>query len=141
RTLNASGSYYSYEGWQYDSLGRLVGHVLPCLTAACNMAAGVTYSYDVTNRVTQSQRPVSAANSTAALTSYAYAGDTTTITDADNNARVLVHDPNGLLRKTQDATGYAITLSYDAAGAHTGTVDSAGNTLWNGTVQYGIAPF
>lgn len=141
RTLNASGSYYNFEQWQYDALGRLVGHLLPCLTAVCNTADQVTYAYDVTNRITQVQRPVSDSNSAAAVTGYAYAGDTTTITDANNNARTLVHDPNGLLRRVQDATGYAITLSYDAAGAHTGTVDSAGNPLWSGTVQYGIAPF
>lgn len=52
-----------------------------------------------------------------------------------------MHDVNGWLRETKDATGYAITLGYDAAGGHVSTTDSQGNPLWSGTVQYGIAPF
>jgi RHS repeat-associated protein len=133
---NMSGGE-TYVETYYDALGRMVRRSMPVISTEYD----ATYSYDALNRLLQVQRPTSASNSTPAVTGYAYAGDTTTITDADTNARVLVHDPNGLLRKTEDATGYAIILSYDAAGGHTGTTDTAGNTLWSGTVQYGIAPF
>lgn len=99
------------------------------------------YSYDGLNRLTQTQRPTSASNSTPVTTGYAYEGDKTTITDANQNAKYLTYDANGWLRSTEDATGYTVTLSYDAAGSHTGTSDSLGTTLWSGSVAYGMSPF
>jgi len=141
RTLNNSGSTYSFEYWSYDALGRLTAQGMPCLTAVCNTAQATTYSYDAIDRLTQMQRPISANDSSPATTSYAYAGRSTTITDANGNARTLVRDLRGLLRETKDATGYTVKLGYDAAGSHTATTDSLGNSLWSGTVQYGIAPF
>jgi len=139
RNLNPSGSYYDFESWQYDSLGRLIRHGLPCLTGDCPASQGfVNYTYDGLDRVIQTQTQSS---TTSATSTYAYAGDSTTATDANGNPRTLVHDPNGWLRRTEDATGYTIILGYDAAGSHIGTTDSLNNTLWTGTVQYGTAPF
>ena len=124
----------------YDSSGRLRERCPPVLQnyPAINCT---TYTYDTLNRVTQVQRPTSASDSTPATTSYAYAGDATTITDANSHAKTLIHDPNGWLRRTEDATGYAVTLAYDAAGGHTGTNDSLGTALWSGSVVYGVSPF
>lgn len=139
RTLNASGSFFSFQSWTYDPLGRVAQHGLPCLTADCPTGQGlVNYTYDGLDRVTQMQ---SQSPTISATTTYAYAGDNATTTDANGNSHTLVRDPNGWLRSTEDATGYTITLGYDAAGGHTGTTDSLNNTLWTGTVQYGIAPF
>jgi YD repeat-containing protein len=97
--------------------------------------------YDVLNRPTQVQRPISSTNSTLQTTAYQYAGDTTTITDPQNNARTFIKDPNGWLRQSKDDYGYSVTLGYDAAGSHTSTTDSLSNTLWSGTYSYGIRPF
>ena len=139
RTINPSGSFFNFQDWQYDPLGRLVRHGLPCLTADCPTRQGqVNYTYDGLDRVTQTQ---SQSTTSTAITGYAYAGDSTTITDANGNPRTLTRDPSGRLRRTEDATGYTITLGYDAAGSHTETTDTLNNTLWTGTVQYGIAPF
>src|SRR6185437_15633213 len=124
----------------YDSLGRIASQQVPY---EGNEVGQETFSYDVLNRLTQTQIPLSA--SASATTSYQYAGRTMTISDANGNARTLVHGVNGWLRETKDATGYAITLGYDAAGGHTLTTDNQGNgpsnPLWSSTVQYGIAPF
>jgi uncharacterized protein RhaS with RHS repeats len=91
--------------------------------------------------VTQTQRPTSASNSSPQYTTYQYAGRTTTITDANGHAKTLVNDVNGGLRRTQDASGYAISLGYDAAGSRNAVSDSLGNSLWSAAYQYGIAPF
>ena len=122
----------------YDSLGRLASEEMPYEGSPIGAKS---YSYDALNRVVQTQRPISATDSRPATTSYAYEGDTTTITDANGHMKTLLHDPNGWLRKIEDATGYAVTMGYDAAGSHTGTSDSLGNTLWSGTVAYGVAPY
>ncbi|HEV2442180.1 MAG TPA: SpvB/TcaC N-terminal domain-containing protein, partial [Steroidobacteraceae bacterium] len=120
----------------YDSLGRVISQQVPY---EGGQVGEETLSYDVLNRLTETQSPTSA--SASATTGYAYAGRTTTITDANGNAKTLIHDVNGWLRETKDATGYAITLGYDAAGGHTLTTDNQGNQLWSGTVQYGMAAF
>jgi len=124
----------------YDSLGRIASTCPPYLVGSSS-AGCTTYTYDILNRATQMQRPINQSDSTLQTTSYAYAGDTITITDPNSNIRTLIKDVNGWLRQTKDAIGYAVTLDYDAAGTKTSVTDSLGNTLWTGTYAYGIAPF
>jgi RHS repeat-associated protein len=128
---------------RYDSLGRVSERSFPCTYSAFTTTCTywTTNSYDVLNRMTQSQRPISSTNSNLQTTSYAYAGRTTTVTDPYSNARTAVQDVNGWLRQTKDAYGYAVTLAYDAAGAKTGITDSLSNTLWSGTYSYGLSAF
>jgi RHS repeat-associated protein len=137
-----SGSFSRNEV-RYDSLGRVSQKAFPCtwssLTTTCSY--WTTNGYDVVNRLTQSQRPISSTNSNLQTTTYAYAGRTTTVTDPQSNARVAVADVNGWLRQTKDAMGYNVTLAYDSAGSKTKVTDSLGNTLWTGTYNYGIAAF
>jgi RHS repeat-associated protein len=143
KTRNASASVlYSMVETDYDSLGRVARKSFPCLTANCDSASMyfTSASYDALNRPTQVSRPASAANSAAAPAIYQYAGDTTTITDANNHAKALVRDANGWMRQIQDATGYTITLGYDSAGSSNSITDSLGNTLGGATYQYGIQP-
>ena len=143
KTRNAAAStLYSMVETDYDSLGRVVRKSFPCLTGNCDSPSMyfTTVSYDALNRPTQVSHPASAANAVAAPTTYLYAGDSTTITDADNHAKTLVRDANGWLRQTADATGYVITLGYDSAGSSNSITDSLGNTLGSATYQYGIQP-
>jgi RHS repeat-associated protein len=139
---NLSGGY-SQSQVSYDSLGRVSQQYFPCAFVSwpTNCTYYSTTSYDVLGRVTQVQRPISASNSSLQTTGYAYAGRSTTVTDANGHPRILVSNVNGWLRRTQDATGYSINLGYDAAGSKTSATDSLGNALWSGSYLYGVAPF
>jgi RHS repeat-associated protein len=132
---------YTLQTWAYDALGRLAKRGVPALASVGTGAPQVTYSYDKLNRVLSEVYPV---NGSTATKHYGYSGRTTTIQDGNSHTRTLISDVNGWLRQTKDAMGtnaYAITLGYDAAGSRNSVTDSQGNTLWNATYQYGIAPF
>ena len=125
----------------FDSLGRVVLAYKPFLGTA-NAPGGTVYSYDILNRPTVVSRNISASNPALQNTTYAYAGRTTTITDALSNPRTILTDVNGRLWQTKDAYGYTVTSAYDAAGSKTSVTDSQGNTLWGRvTYAYGVAPF
>jgi RHS repeat-associated protein len=124
----------------YDSMGNLSENCPPVRQDNPSINCTV-YTHDVLNRVTQVQRPINQSDSTLQTTSYAYAGDTVTITDPNENTRTLTKDVNGWLRQTEDAMGYTVILGYDAAGFRTSVKDANGNTLWTGTPAYGISPF
>jgi RHS repeat-associated protein len=138
-----NGTSYSRTDTRYDSLGRVSERSFPCtysaFTTACTYWA--TNSYDVLNRLTQSQRPISSTNSNLQTTSYAYTGRTTTVTDALSNTRTLIHDVNGWLRQTKDAYGYTVATAYDGHGSKTKVTDSSSNTLWTGTYNYGLGAY
>jgi RHS repeat-associated protein len=127
---------------RYDSLGRISQRAFPCtwtsLTTTCTY--WTTNTFDVLNRLIQSQRPISSTNSSPQSTSYAYAGRTTTVTDP-YVVRYVVMDVNGWLRQTKDPMGYVVTLGYDAAGNEFSVTDSLSNTLWSGTYVYGATAF
>jgi RHS repeat-associated protein len=142
KSMLASGTYDRNEV-RYDSLGRIVQQAAPCTWVAVTTPCSywTTRSYDVLNRATQDQRPISSTNSTLQTTTYQYAGRTTIVTDPQSNAKTTVTDVNGWLRQTKDPYGYSITIAYDAAGSKIGVTDSAGNPLWSGTYNYGLAAF
>ena len=124
----------------YDSLGRIARRGSPYEITG-TQPGWTTYTYDILNRVTEVQRPISQSDSTLESTSYAYAGDVTTITDPNGHTRTLTKDATGWLSQTTDALGYSVNLGYDAAGSKTSVTDSLGHNLWTGTYAYGIAPF
>ena len=134
-----SGAYDRNEV-QYNPLGLVAQQGAPCTFTACTNY-WTTFAYDVLNRVTQSQRPISATNSTLQTTSYAYTGRTSTVTDALNNVTTKIYFVTGALGRTKDAKGYYVTFSYDAFGAPVSVVDSASNTLSTATYHYGIGAF
>ena len=138
-----NGTTYSRNELRYDSLGRVSQRSFPCtysaLTTTCTY--WTTNTYDVLNRLTQTQRPISSTNSNLQTTSYQYAGRTKTVTDPYSNAKIIVTDVNGWLRQTKDPYGYAVTLAYDAAGNKTGVTDNLSSALWSGTYNYGTSAF
>lgn len=136
----------------YNSLGLLAQESMPFLGGSPFFQS---YSYDVLNRLIETERPVNASSGQAYCnpatvppasgcqgTSYAYAGRTLTVTDPRGYTKTTVSDVNGWLRKTTDALGFYVTNTYDSAGSLIGVVDSAGNSLLkNVTYVYGIKPF
>jgi RHS repeat-associated protein len=140
-----NGSTYSRNEQRYNSLGLVSQKAFPCTYTAITTPCSywTTNTYDLLDRLTQSQRPISSTNSTLQTTSYAYAGRTTTITDPLSNTRNLIHDVNGWLRQTRDAYPYyyLVTLAYDAAGNKTAVTDNSNNSLWSATYNYGAAAF
>ncbi len=64
----------------YDSMGNLSENCPPVRQDNPSINCTV-YTHDALNRVTQVQRPINQSDSTLQTTSYAYTGDTTTITD------------------------------------------------------------
>jgi RHS repeat-associated protein len=137
------GTTYARNELRYDSLGRVSERAFPCTYSAIGTTCSYwsTNTYDVLNRLTQNQRPISSTNSTLQTTTYAYAGRTTTVTDPLSNTRTMVADVNGWLRQTKDAYGYTVTTAYDAAGNKTAVTDSLSNPLWSGAYDYGIKAF
>jgi len=138
-----NGTTYARNELRYDSLGRVSERAFPCTYSAIGTTCTYwsTNTYDVLDRLTQNQRPISSTNGTLQTTGYAYAGRTTTVTDPLSNTRTMVADVNGWQRQTKDAYGYTVTTAYDAAGNKTAVTDSLSNPLWSGTYDYGIKAF
>jgi YD repeat-containing protein len=122
---------------QYDNFGRVHQQGAPCTFVSCTNY-WTTNTYDVLNRLTESQRPISSTNSTLQTTYYAYAGRTTTVTDPLNNLTSHTNLITGSLARTTDAKGYYVNFTYDAFGARLSAIDSASNTLHTNTYHYGI---
>ncbi len=144
RTLVTSGQMlngaYDRNEVQYDNLGRVHLQGMPCTFVGC-VQYWVTNSYDVLNRLTQSQRPISATNATLQTTAYSYQGRTTGITDPQMKVTTTTSLVTGQLARTRDHNGYYVNLNRDAFGSLLSTTDSLSNTLTTNTYQYGIAPF
>jgi YD repeat-containing protein len=75
--LNAS---YNRTEVQYDNLGNAHLQGMPCNFTGCTQY-WTTNTYDVLNRLTKSQRPISAGNGALQTTNYTYQGRTTTVTE------------------------------------------------------------
>ena len=137
-----SGGYNRIDT-RYDSLGRVAQQSMPCTYAA--VATTCTYwttnSYDIVNRPTQSQRPISATDSTVQTTNFSYSGRTSTVKDALGNTTTKISLPTGSLARSQDPKGYYQNFTYDAFGSLTGVSDSASNTLFSAGYAYGAGAF
>jgi YD repeat-containing protein len=127
---------------QYDNLGRIHLQGAPCTFVSC-ATYWTTNTYDVLNRITQSQRPISATNSTLQSTNYGYAGRTTTVTDALSHTTKKIAQVTGNMGRSQDANGYYLNFTYDAFGSLLSVTDSASpsNTLHTAQYAYGLKAF
>ncbi len=125
---------------QYDNLGRVQKKSAPCTFISC-VNYWTTNTYDALNRLTQSQRPISATNGTLQTTMIQYAGRTTTVTDAQGKNSIKVNLVTGSPARTQDDNGYYINFNYDAFGSLLSVKDSLSNTLNTMTYDYGLEAF
>jgi YD repeat-containing protein len=136
-----SGAYDRQET-QYDNLGRIYRKSAPCQWSSCTLY-WTTSSYDVLNRVTQIQRPISASNPSLQTTTYAYRGRTTIVTDPQAKTTTQIAQVIGTLGRSQDHNGYYQDFGYDASGSLISVKDSASpaNTLFTATYDYGLQAF
>jgi RHS repeat-associated protein len=145
RTLVTSGQMlngaYDRNEVQYDNLGRVHLQGLPCTFVSCTQY-WVTNTYDVLNRLTESQRPISASNSTLQSTNYTYQGRTSTVKDAQNKTWTAITKVTGNVGRTLDPNGYYINFTHDAFGSELSAVDSLSNTLHSvPSYSYGLRAF
>ena len=126
----------------FDSLGRVVETPFPYLVGSSPLGYQ-TYAYDLVNRVTQVQRPISATNSTLQTTLYTYQGRTSTVKDPLLNVTTKIMQVTGNVGRSMGANGYYQNFTYDAFGSLLTTTDSASpaNTLHASTYAYGVEPF
>src|SRR5258708_1809499 len=134
-----SGAYDRREV-QYDNLGNVHQQGAPCTFVSCVNYWSTNY-YDGLNRLTKSQRRISATNSTLQTTMIQYAGRTTTVTDPQGKNTTKINLVTGSLGRTQHHTGYYINFKYDAFGSVLSVTDSLSNTLNTMTYDYGLRAF
>lgn len=149
-----SGTYDRNEV-QYDNLGRIANQAFPCLFSGCTQSWS-SNSYDILNRVIESERPVNAASKLTSCnpatvppiagcqgTSYGYLGRTTTVTDALANTTTKISLATGAMARSQDPNGYYQNFTYDSFGSLLSVTDSASpaNTLFTAQYSYGIQAF
>jgi YD repeat-containing protein len=135
---------YDLNEVKYDNLGRIASQAEPCAwggSATTLCPYWITYQYDVLNRMTESQRPISATNSTLQTTQYGYAGRTSTVKDALSNTTTKITLVTGKMARSTDPKGYYQNFTYDAFGSLTAVTDSASNALFSATYAYGIGAF
>jgi RHS repeat-associated protein len=126
---------------QYDSLGNMHLQGAPCLFASCTQY-WTTNTYDALHRLIESQRPISATNSTLQSTIYGYAGRTLTVTDPQLKVTKTISHVTGDVGRTIDHNGYYVDTNRDSFGSVLSMKDSLSNTLWQTpSYNYGIAPF
>jgi RHS repeat-associated protein len=127
---------------QYDDMGNVRLQGEPCTFISCT-ANWTTNTYDVDNRLIESQRPISATNPSLQATTYQYSGRTTTITDPLGHTTMRMTLVTGNLARVQGANGYYENLYYDAFGSLIRITDSASpaNTLYSAQYAYGIGAF
>jgi len=138
-SLMLNGAYDRNEV-QYDNLGRVQKEGAPCTFVSC-VNYWTTNTYDDLNRLTQSQRPISATNSTLQTTKIQYAGRTMTATDPQGKNTIRINLVTGSLARTQDDNGYNVNFNYDAFGSLLSVKDSLSNTLNTMTYDYGLRAF
>jgi RHS repeat-associated protein len=133
------GTYNQIER-QYDVLGRLQRQSVPCSAGGCTLY-WITNSYDDINRLTQVTRPIKDNIPTLQSTIIQYSGRTTIVTDAQLKVSRKTYDVAGLLRRSEDHTGYVQSFTYDSFGSVTSITDSASRTLFSATYDYGVGAF
>jgi RHS repeat-associated protein len=125
---------------QYDNLGNAHLQGMPCTFVNC-IQYWTTNTYDILNRLTLSQRPINASNSTLQSTNYNYQGRSTITTDPLGHAVTQINLVTGAPYRTKDLNGYYINLNRDAFGSVLSAADSLGNVLRTMTYGYGIKAF
>lgn len=144
KELLAAGSYDRNEV-RYDSLGRVSQQSAPCLWTSVTTTCPywTTYHYDTINRLTSSQRPISASNPNPQTTTYGYAGRTSTVQDPLGHTTTKITQVTGNLGRSQGPNGYYQSFTYDAFGSLLSVTDSASpaNTLFTAKYSYGIGAF
>ena len=125
---------------QYDNLGRVHLQGFPCTFVGCTQY-WTTNTYDILNRLTLSQRPISSTNSTLQSTTYTHQGRISTVMDAQSKVTTQITQVTGNVGRTKDNNGYYLNFNRDAFGAVLSVTDSLSNTLSSAIYAYGLQAF
>ena len=130
---------WSIEQLIYDSLSRVSKQSVPYQ----GTAYFTTIHYDLLNRVKDTQRPISAGNSTLQTTTYSYQGRTLITTDPQGKTTTRITHVTGALGRSKDHNGYYQDFVYDAFGGLLSVKDSSSpvNTLFTATYDYGLSAY
>jgi RHS repeat-associated protein len=129
RMLNGSMSRVDQE---YDALGRVLRQTAPCIASSCTQF-WTSFGYDLSNRVTQTTRPVSDSDATPQSSYAYYEGLTNRTVDALGKETVKIANAIGQIARSRDHDGYYQQFDFDAFGNAIRVQDSAGNTLNSAT--------
>jgi RHS repeat-associated protein len=140
--LNFAGTY-DRNDTRYDSLGNIAQQAAPCAytSVLTPCTYWTTYSHDALGRLTQTQRPISATNSSPQSTLYNYQGRTTIITDPYQKITTEITKVTGKVGRTMDNNGYYVNFNHDSFGSVLSVTDSLSNTLRTMTYANGLKPF
>jgi RHS repeat-associated protein len=140
--VNIAGTY-DRSDTRYDSLGNVAQQSMPCAFSVVSTPCTywTTYGHDALGRLTQTQRPISATNSTLQTTTIQYAGRTTTTTDPQGKVTTQISKVTGKVGRTKDHNGYYVNFNHDAFGSLLSVTDSLSNTLRTMTYAYGLKAF
>jgi RHS repeat-associated protein len=140
--MNIAGAYDRTDT-RYDNLGNISQQSMPCAYSGVLTACTYwnTFTHDSLNRLTESQRPISATNGTLQGTTIQYSGRTTTTTDPQGKITTGITKVTGSVGRTIDHNGYYINFNHDAFGAVLSVTDSLSNTLRTMTYAYGLKAF
>jgi RHS repeat-associated protein len=141
-TVNIAGTY-DRSDVRYDNLGNVAQQSMPCAFSVVSTPCTywTTYGHDALGRVTQTQRPISATNSTLQTTTIQYSGRTTTTTDPQGKVTTNITKVTGRVGRTKDHNGYYVNFNRDAFGSLLSVTDSLSNTLRTMTYAYGLKAF
>jgi RHS repeat-associated protein len=134
---------YNRTDIRYDNLGNISQQSMPCAWVAVltSCTYWTTLTHDPLNRLTQSQRPISATNGTLQTTTIQYSGRTTTTTDPQSKVTTNITKVTGKVGRTKDHNGYYVNFNHDAFGSVLSVTDSLSNTLRTMTYAYGLKAF
>ena len=140
--VNIAGTY-DRSDVRYDNIGNVAQQSMPCAYSVVSTPCTywTTYGHDALGRVTQTQRPISATNSSLQTTTIQYAGRTTTTTDPQGKVTTNITKVTGSVGRTKDHNGYYVNFNHDAFGSLLSVTDSLSNTLRTMTYAYGVRAF
>jgi RHS repeat-associated protein len=134
--LGFSNSYNAVKS-TYDARGNKISQSLPYVWGG-SPTASVTYTYDLLNRLTRTQRPVSDADPSLQTSTTTYNGLTVTDTDAKSGTLTRISGALGVVLRSTDQAAKNTNYTYNAFGDLRTATDPAGNVV---TMVYDIRGF
>jgi len=116
----------SRELFVYDARGQMTSRRLPYLDGETYYSA--TYAYDLIGRLSQKDLPVSESQGSGSITSYAFDGLVTTVTNPLSQTTTYDHDPIGQIVSVTDNLYSTTNYAYDAFGLLKTVTDPALNS-------------
>jgi RHS repeat-associated protein len=122
---------------EFDTMGRVMRESVPYVEDAASIY-WTRYDYDLIGRPKSIDRPVNEAAPSGALSSFLYAGLTTTVRDAGLRTTSYAYDAEGRITQVTPPLGGGAAYSYDAFGGLASVLDAAGHSRQFGYDQRGL---